>query len=305
MAGLPYDVVDVFTDTPYAGNPLAVVLDSDDLPMAALQALAREFQLSETAFPQRPDRADADYRLRIFTPQVELPFAGHPSVGTAWVLARRGRVSPGVLRQSCGAGLLSLTVAPGPGRVQLTGGTPRAGAPVPAEPLLAAVGLSPADLAGPAPRACGAGLDFGYLCVRDDAVARAEPDHRALRRLAGSGAAPAGLSVFGWAAGVAHARVFAAEVGVSEDPATGSAALGLGVWLVAAGLLPGEGESAYVVRQGGEIGRPATLDCGVEAAGGRARRVRVAGSVVPIASGEIVRPPTEPVASSRTTRRAG
>jgi trans-2,3-dihydro-3-hydroxyanthranilate isomerase len=101
---LRYEIVDVFTGTAFAGNPLAVVLDADDLSGEQMHALAREFNLSETAFPVSPSRADreagADYRLRIFTPAMEIPFAGHPSVGAAWVMARLGRVGAGTGRHA-------------------------------------------------------------------------------------------------------------------------------------------------------------------------------------------------------------
>jgi trans-2,3-dihydro-3-hydroxyanthranilate isomerase len=101
------------------------------------------------------------------------------------------------------------------------------------------------------------------------------------------------VNVFAWDADrrVAHTRVFAAGLGVPEDPATGSAALGLGVWLVGAGLLPGDGESTYTVRQGIELHRPSTLECMVSAVDNQAVRVTVTGSVVPIARGEIAIPP--------------
>src|SRR4028118_2096028 len=100
---LEYEVVDVFTSTPFTGNPLAVVFGAGELPAAALQAIAREFGYSETAFPMAATTG-ADYRLRIFTPEVELPFAGHPSIGTAWVLAQRGELAPGGGGQSGGGG---------------------------------------------------------------------------------------------------------------------------------------------------------------------------------------------------------
>ncbi|MGI8682814.1 MAG: PhzF family phenazine biosynthesis protein [Mycobacteriales bacterium] len=285
MPTLSYQVVDVFTQTPFAGNPLAVVLDADGVPAEGLQALAREFHLSETAFPLRPDADGADYRLRIFTPETELPFAGHPSIGAAWVLARLGRIGPGRVQQSCGAGVLPLVIEPGPGRVELTGGTPTVGEPVDPESWLAAVGLVRSNLAGPPPRRAGTGLEFGYLPVSEAAVGRASPD---LGRLRSIGCA--GVSVFGWDSGRAHARVFAGDVGVPEDPATGSAALGLGAFLVAAGLAAGEGTTAYVVHQGAEIGRPSTLECTVAATRGAAVECRVAGQVVAIARGEIARP---------------
>ena len=153
---LAYEVVDVFTDRAFAGNPLAVVLDADDLPSAALQALAAEFGLSETAFPLQPEQG-GDYRLRIFTPETELPFAGHPSVGAAWVLHRLGRVAAGEAVQECGAGLLPVRV--GPDDVSVAGGTPSVGPVVYAVPLLGAVGLAAADLAGEA-RGAGCGIEF-------------------------------------------------------------------------------------------------------------------------------------------------
>lgn len=280
-ATLAYEVVDVFTDRPFAGNPLVVVLDADDLSTAAMQALAAEFGLSETAFPLQADDG-GDYRLRIFTPEVELPFAGHPSVGAAWVLHRLGRLPAGERVQSCGAGLLAVRVHAD--EVVLSGGAPSYGPELDAGPLLAAVGLSADDLAG-APRRAGCGIDFTYLPVTDAAVVRAAPDAAALRALP----LGTGLSVTAWAPGQAHSRVFVPEVGVAEDPATGSAAVGLGVFLAASGLLP-DGEHAYVVSQGIEMGRASTLRCTVRVEHGRAVATTVGGSVVPVARGEVRRP---------------
>ena len=279
---LEYEVVDVFTATPFTGNPLAVVFGAQDLPDTALQAIAREFALSETAFPMAA-ATGADYRLRIFTPEVELPFAGHPSIGTAWVLAQRGELAPGAVVQSCGAGELALHVEPDGGPVTLTGGTPTVGEPYGPDRLLRAVGLSSRDLIGVEPRSCGTGLEFGYLLVRPGAVVRCVPEPAALRALG-----TAGVSVFSWDGEVAHARVFAGGVGVPEDPATGSAALGLGAYLVATGLL--EGGGPYVVRQGAELARPSRLDCTVTAVDGAPVEVSVTGSVVPVAIGRMRRP---------------
>ena len=292
MPALEYRIVDVFTDRAFAGNPLAVVLEADDLPAAAMQALAREFNLSETVFPLPPEAVGADYRVRIFTPEVELPFAGHPSVGAAWVLASLGRLEPGRVVQECAAGLLPITIDPGPGRVELAGTTPSVGGPLDPAPLLAAAGLGAEDLlAGVAPRVAGCGIDFAYLPLRPDSVGRAVPDAAALRAL-DARADLAGLSLVAYdeARAAAHCRVFAAGLGVTEDPATGSAALGLGAYLAAAGLVPGDGETQYLVVQGLEIGRPSRLECAVVTAGGEAVQCRVGGTVVPVARGEIVRP---------------
>ena len=280
MPTLPYHVVDVFTDRPYAGNPLAVVLGADDLPTGALQAMAREFNLSETAFPMASDRAD--YRVRIFTPGTELPFAGHPSIGTAWLLARLGRVPTGPVTQDCGAGLLSLQVtAEG---ATLTGGAATVSGPLDPEPLLSAAGLDAGSLSGLAPvRTAGTGLEWTYLPVTEDAVARAEPDWPALRRAVSS----AGVAVFSWTDGVAHLRALTDE-GV-EDPATGSAALGFGVWLAASGLVP-DGTTGYRISQGAEVGRPATLHGSVTHTAGAVESVTVRGTVHPVATGEITPP---------------
>ena len=285
MTTLRYEIVDVFTDRPFGGNPLAVVLDADGLTGGQMQSLAREFNLSETTFVLPPSPG-ADYRVRIFTPETELPFAGHPSVGTAHTLARLGRIGRGRVVQECGAGLLPVLVGPGEDDVvTLTGGTPEVGEPRDPAPLLAAVGLGTGDLVGPPPRLAGCGISFAFMGVRPDAVARAVPHLDALRD-AGAGT---GISINAWDAGnrAAHTRVFCGDMGVPEDPATGSAALGYGVWLVASGLLPGDGESAYTLRQGLEIGRPSALECTVRAEDGRAVRATVAGRVVPVGSGEI------------------
>lgn len=278
---LPYEVVDVFTDRGFAGNPLAVVLDADDLSTAQLQALAREFNLSETAFPMAPPEG-ATYRVRIFTPMTELPFAGHPSVGTAAVLHRLGRIEAGPNVQACGAGLLSVEVGE---EVTLTGGTPTYGEELDPAPVLAALGLGPADLAGPPPRFAGTGIEFAYLLVRPEALATVRPDMLAVTALGGTG-----VSLVAWDGTDARCRVFASGAGVPEDPATGSAALGLGVFLAVSGLLP-DGTHRYVVTQGVEMGRPSTLRCEVEVAGGVAARATVSGTHVPVARGEIEVPP--------------
>ncbi len=282
---LTYEVVDVFTDRAYAGNPLAVVLDADALSTEQLQAIAQEFNLSETAFPMAATDG-ADYRLRIFTPRQELPFAGHPSVGAAEVLLRNGRIAVGRVVQSCGAGLLPLDVLPG--WVTLTGGAPSWSDEVDAVPLLASLGLADADLTGPARRA-GCGIDFHFLPVTREALARIQPDLRAVAAFGG-----AGVSAYCWDGSVAWTRVFAAGAGVPEDPATGSAALGLGLHLVVSGVLTGEGEQHYQVVQGVEMGRTSFLRCIVVAHDGLPMSAQVSGSIAPVARGEIRVPALRP-----------
>ncbi|SCL26767.1 trans-2,3-dihydro-3-hydroxyanthranilate isomerase [Micromonospora nigra] len=286
MSTLSYEIVDVFTDRPFAGNPLAVVFGAEGLATGQMQALALEFNLSETVFVLPPTQVGATYRARIFTPVEELPFAGHPSVGAAVTASRRGMFPAGPVTQECGAGVLPIEVT-GTGAT-LTGGTPTLGPELDPEPLLELAGLTADDHAGPPPRVAGCGLEFPYLPVHPSAVARARVNPVAAVRYG-----IAHVSVFSWdaAAQTAHARVFVPGLGVPEDPATGSAALGLGVWLVASGLLPGEGRSSYAVRQGVEMGRPSALACTVTSADGAAVGATVAGQVVPVARGEIIAPP--------------
>lgn len=279
-----YDVVDVFSARPYAGNPLAVVHGGQELATGQMQAIAAEFGLSETAFPLPPTTSAADYRLRIFTPARELPFAGHPSVGAAWVLAQAGEIGTGEVVQECGAGLLPVTVdAAG---AQVSGGTPVVGPDLDGAELAAAVGLDPADLGEVPAGVAAAGVPFAFLPVRPDAVARATPP-AALGMLS---AELTGVAVVAYdrAARRANLRMFAPEVGVVEDPATGSAAVALGVFLVARGVLPGEGRSEFDTAQGAEIGRPSQLEVAVDAAAGAAVRTSVRGTVAAVAKGDLV-----------------
>jgi trans-2,3-dihydro-3-hydroxyanthranilate isomerase len=286
MSTVAYEIVDVFTDRPFAGNPLAVVFGAAALAGDQMQALAREFNLSETVFVLPPE-SGGSYRARIFTPVAELPFAGHPSVGAAVTAVRRGLAEPGTLVQECGAGALPIEVTAA-GAAMLTGGTPTLGEPLDPAPLLGLVGLDAADHAGPAPRLAGCGLEFVFLPVRREALARAWAEASVAAKLGVSQ-----ISVFAWdpETSSAHARVFCPGVSVPEDPATGSAALGLGVWLVASGGLPAAGRASYTVHQGIEMHRPSLLDCTVTATDGAAVSATVAGHVVPVAKGEIAVPP--------------
>jgi trans-2,3-dihydro-3-hydroxyanthranilate isomerase len=289
-----YEVVDVFAPRAFAGNPLAVVLDADDLSTEQCQALAFEFHLSETSFLCRPTSPDADhpgsgggpqadYRVRIFTPFAELPFAGHPSVGAAHTLVRLGRLGAGTLRQECGAGVLDVEVDDD--GALLTGGRPTLEDGPDPGALAEALGLSAADAVGIPAHVAGCGLPFAFLAVHAGLVDEAVPDMAALDAL-GVGE---GVSVLSWDAhgSTAYARVFASDLRWGEDPATGSAALGTGVWLAAAGLVAPDGTSGYTVRQGEELGRPSVLTCTVTAEGGRATAATVRGDVVPVASGRI------------------
>lgn len=325
---LQYDVVDVFTDRAFAGNPLAVVYGAELLSTAALQAITGEFNLSETAFPVSPSDADrdagADYRVRIFTPGGEIPFAGHPTLGTAWSLRQRGGLGAGQRRQACGAGLIDVYVPADPDApVELCAPPRDLATELSADAVRAvagSVGLRPADVVAPT-YVAGCGLSFVHLPVSPAAVGRARPGAVPLGELPLGDVKLLdpleGVNVFtiddhGLAAGAVeppplsatpaaaardrgcelqiNSRVFVPGLSVPEDPATGSAAAGLGVALCALGLAAADGETRYRISQGVDMGRPSVLHGRVEVAGGRPVACRVAGQVVPVATGTIAVP---------------
>jgi trans-2,3-dihydro-3-hydroxyanthranilate isomerase len=277
-----FEVVNMFSDRPFAGSALGVVPDAEGLSAQTMQRIATELNLPETAFVLRPSSAAASYRVRVFTPSKESPWGGHSSIGTASTLARLGKIPTGRIVQECGPKLLSLLVASD--RATVTGAGPWESRQVDLRSMLTACGLEQEDVAA-TPRAVGFGPLFHYLPVRADAVARA--------RLNASQMDATGLAdvfVFNWNSRqrTAHARLFAPGFEIPEDPACSSVALGLGLWLVGAGWLPGsDGIHEYRIRQGVELGRPATLDCAVTVRGGGPTAVSVTGRVVPTIHGRV------------------
>jgi trans-2,3-dihydro-3-hydroxyanthranilate isomerase len=246
------------------------------------------------ASPEEAARG-ADYRLRIFTPEVELPFAGHPSVGAACLLHRIGALRKPTVRQACGAGILPLDVEAGGGAATLTGGEPEAVGPVDPTEALHAVGLGTDDLVGLPAVLAGTGLPYVVVPVTMRALRRATPDLSELKRVFRHPQQATGVYLVAWEAGpevpgAVRARMFAGDVGVAEDPATGSAALALGAALPSM-LDVADGRTQVDVNQGVEMGRPSSLVVQVDIADGRATRVRVTGGAVPVASGRVVIPP--------------
>ena len=292
-ASLPFVVLDVFTDRPYAGNPLAVVMDADGLSGEQMLTITRQFNLSETAFPLTPSdterAAGADYVLRIFTPGSEVPFAGHPSVGSAWWLAQSGRIPSGEVHQLCGEGLLPVEVTHS--GATLTGGSPVVSAPLDPDRALASVGLDAGDLARPEMWISGTGLPFAYVFVTEDALSRCRPDVTVLREEFSHPQPATGVYLVVWDGERQHARarMFAGDIGSMEDAATGSAALGFGALLVADGELS-DGAHEVTIDQGVEMGRPARLVVSCDVVSGVASRLRVTGGVVKVAEGRIVVP---------------
>jgi PhzF family phenazine biosynthesis protein len=282
-----YMQLDVFAARPGQGNPLGVVLDAQDLDTASMQALAAWLNLSETVFFLPPD-AGADYRIRIFTPGSELPFAGHPSVGAAWAAASHGLAQPrdGALVQQCGAGLLPVRIEMEHGRRIPFVRSPRA------RELARHEGMLPAGLeALAAPGTTAALWDNGPRWWLLEAASAAQlrglrPDFAGIAAWSNA-TASTGVAVFAFEDGDDHqlaVRAFCPgdAVNVPEDPVTGSANAAIGACLHRQGRLPGGGH-AYVASQGRELGRDGRVAVRVDAdgevwIGGRVQQV-IAGTL--------------------------
>jgi trans-2,3-dihydro-3-hydroxyanthranilate isomerase len=283
MRRLRYVVADVFTDAALAGNALAVFTDARDLDDETMQRLARETNLSETVFVLPPQAGDADVRIRIFTPGTELQFAGHPTLGSAFVLG--GPLQKIVLRLETGAGVVPVELQREGARI-VFGWMDQ---PIPTwsrfdreDELLASLGVAASEL--PVERYDN-GMQSVYVGLETaEDVARLAPDFGALGRANDRGTvcfAPA--SGDGW-----KARVFAPLLGVAEDPATGSAAGPLALHLARHGRT-GFGDEIEI-SQGVEIGRPSTLYARAEGSAEQVERVQVGGSAVVVARGEFTLP---------------
>ena len=260
--------LDVFSPRPGAGNPLAVVLDARGMDEARMRAFAAWTNLSETIFFLPPTTAGADYRIRIFTPVMELPFAGHPSVGAAWAAldADLAREHDGRLVQECGAGLLPVRIDRRDGHVLPAVRSPRAEPRAAAAPdWLLADRVWGARRGALAPALWNNGPDWWLLELADATEVRAlRPDLAAIAALPGNGK----LAVFAPGDGDADlvVRAFAPGVGIAEDPATGSVNAIIASCLHREGRLPGR-DGRYVASQGREIGRDARLQLEVDAEG--------------------------------------
>lgn len=265
--------VDVFCDRPFAGNPLAVFPDGDGLDAGDMQRIAAELGLSETVFVTSAGRA-----LRIFTPRAELPLAGHPVIGASLELARLGRIpAEGVTRFETGAGRIEVELAGG--RATMTQAPPERGEKLERAEIARMLGLEAEAVIGE-PAVCSTGVRQAFAQVADrDILGRVRPDLERIATLAplvGLGA---------WCEdgdGLLRQRFFGPQVGVPEDPATGSAAGALCALRVFEGGSPG----AVTVRQGDEIGRPSAIDVEVGGEPGAPSVVRVGGRAAPIAEGD-------------------
>ena len=281
MDSLPFHIWDVFTDRPFAGNPLAIVEGADALSGAQMQMLARQFNLSETIFLMAPRDPAHTARARIFFPTDEIPFAGHPTIGAALFLAARDGLTHVTLEEEAGPVPVSIR----DGEATFTAPVlpaPHGGA-VPVTLCAEALGLTEGAIGPHAPGAFAGGPAFLYIPVRDrDALSRArprEPAWSALMDMAGVDSA--------WLYDPdLNARMFSPTAGIPEDPATGSASAILAAQLLANGALP-DGTTRRTIMQGEDMGRPSRIGFAAEAAGGRIRAVRISGRAVPVAQGRI------------------
>jgi len=273
-----YVIADVFTEVPYAGNQLGVFTNATGLTDAQMQMLARELNFSETTFVLRPE-ADGDIRMRIFTPSRELPFAGHPTLGTAFVMA--GPLQKVLLKIETAAGLVPVILEREGAKIvfgRMEQPLPTVSSVPDPQPIFAALGVRGSQM--PVERYDN-GVQHLFVALSSAAeVAQLKPDMKLLASAIG----PATLSCFFAEGAAVKSRVFAVELGVDEDPATGSAAGPLAVHLARHGRI--EWGQEITVSQGVEIGRPSTLYACAEGDAESVRSVEVAGSAVVVATGE-------------------
>jgi trans-2,3-dihydro-3-hydroxyanthranilate isomerase len=302
---LPFHTLDVFTGQTFGGNPLGVFPDTTHLPTALMQRIAGEMNLSETVFLGPPETARGSARVRIFTPKVEIPFAGHPTVGTAIFLAGR------LPRSAVVSGRAQLVLEENIGHVpvevrfenhapvfaQLTTAQLPEHRPSPHTPseLATMIGLDTSDVCpeGLPAQQVSCGLPYYIVPVRSlDAVRRAALDSGVWKRLLeGTWAHHVYVLCLDAESDVAdvHVRMFAPGSGVPEDPATGSAAAALGGYLAALDGTP-TGTLRWVAEQGIEMGRPSLLHVEADRAGGATTAIRVGGQAVTVSEGVMTIP---------------
>ena len=275
-------IYDVFTDSAFGGNPLAVIPDATGLPEALLQSLAREFNFSETTFVFPPENPAHTAKVRIFTPTRELQFAGHPIVGTAVALSRlRGGQRHIVLE--LGVGPIPVTLNADYARFETR--VPLSVSDAPSAAVIAQCVGIPADAVRTdrhAPISAGLGADFVLAELTDqNALAKADGAMDAFRRAADGGRLA--LYVYVREGSRIRARMFAPLGGTQEDPATGSAAAALAAWL---GQLDGASAS-FDITQGVEMGRPSKIEASVTVKNGRPTAVTIGGRAIKVMEGRL------------------
>lgn len=294
-----YRILDVFTATPLTGNALAVVMESDGLDDARMQAIAREFNLSETVFVQKAERPVHSAKLRIFTPTMELPFAGHPTVGTALALAidklnsepgdtllvleeKVGPVRCAAFVKSAGHGHAIFDLPKKPEQIEVS---------LDREMIAAALGLTPSEVGfeNHVPSVYSAGVPYVFVPVRNlDAIGKARPVSAAWNGAVGniSDAMYLYCRQTMTAGNQFHARCFVSGAGIGEDAATGGAAAGF------AGVVrrfdePTAGNHRLLIEQGIEIQRPSLIALEIDIEGGAVTAARIGGDAIVVAEGRL------------------
>ena len=290
-----FATLDVFTERRFAGNPLAVVLEAEGLDSTAMQAIAREFGHPETVFALARENREHRARVRIFTPLRELPFAGHPTVGTAVLFGLRDGSAAGhplVLHENIGPVHCSFESGAG-GRGRASFKIPQLPAPAGAAAedaaIAAALSLDPADIGfgNLRPARWSAGIPFTFVPVAGvTAVARCRPDPARFGAVFGDEAVYVLCGDSVDAGHDFHARMFAPALGVAEDPATGSAAAAFAGFHAAAGGLA-DGEHAVAIEQGYEMGRPSLIRLTLTIDAGNLVSASIGGSAVVVTEGRI------------------
>ena len=281
-----YLIYDVFTDHPFGGNPLAIIPDASALPETQLQSIAREFNFSETTFVYPPENSAHDAKVRIFTPTMEIPFAGHPTVGTALALHDLGRVGA-ALTFELGVGPIPVTI--NNGTAQFTTRVPLQTWPGPSAEIVAqSVGLGSQQVRTDRhpPTIASVGLPFALAEVADqDALAAARPNNDAFRAFDPHWPTDShyDLLVYTRDGGDINARMFAPLDGIPEDPATGSAAAALASFL---GHLDGTSQR-FDITQGVTMGRPSRIKAEVKVEDGAPVEVSISGRAVKVAEGRL------------------
>lgn len=280
-----YRVVDVFTREPLEGNPLAVFPEAAALDARTMQRIARELNLAETAFVLPSELPGCAARVRIFTPSTEMRFAGHPTIGTSYVLLDEGlQPDPhGGFRLEELVGPVAIRVEPGPPpRLWFRSPPVVDGRRFDPRLCAAVLGLDPADLLDAPPQLLDAGNPTAFVAVRDPSVVdRARLDLAGMQRLRGSDGELMCLFVFAPIAEGAYSRMFAPEYGIREDPATGSSTGPLAVFMLRHGLISNRDGTRFVSEQGTRMGRRSLLHVHVHGEGG-AGGIEIGGHVAPL-----------------------
>lgn len=286
-----YRVVDVFTDTPLEGNPLAVFLDGAGLATDRMQAIAREMNLSETVFLLPPTRSDCAAKLRIFTPGKEMEFAGHPTIGTAYILLDEGIVSKGtthfVMEENVGPISISLDAGPRP-KLWLTTPAIREGNPVDRRTAAGLLGLSESELLDIAPQILDAGGNptLYIPVVTQEGVDRITFDTSRWKMFLSQQAGPLCVFAFAAVSKGAYSRMFAPEYGVQEDPATGSSTGPLAAYMMKHKLVSSQPGTTFFSEQGTYMHRRSVLHVRIHGESG-CDGIEVGGNVTPVMEGTL------------------